>query len=108
VAQILTEQVFLQLLGVGEIAVVAEDNTERRIDVERLRPRQRKKRSPPWDNVHGRSPCYPADTHVAGAEHISHQAVGLVHVEGITLAGDYPRRILTTCCRTCRHHRAAG
>ena len=32
--------------------------------------------------------------HVAGAEHVAHQAVALVHVEGAALAGDDAGRIL--------------
>ena len=37
VPQVLPEQLVLQLLGVGEVAVVPEHDAERRIDVERLR-----------------------------------------------------------------------
>ena len=33
-------------------------------------------------------------THVARAEHITHQTGGLVHVESTTVAGDNARRIL--------------
>ena len=94
VAPVVLEQFDLQLLAVGQVAVVRQDDAERRIDVERLRLFLA-------GGAGGRI-AHLADagiaqqrTHVARAKYISHQTIGLVHDEGIAVIGCDTRCILT-------------
>jgi hypothetical protein len=88
VPQVLAEHLVLELVGVGQVAVMSEDDPERRVDVERL--------------SFGRVACRAggrvaavrdADVarqraHVARAEYVAHHAVALLHVKGLALAGN--------------------
>ena len=89
-------QLFTQLLGVGQIAVVHHDHTKRCVHIERLRL-----------FFAGRIACrgvaHLAQTHVArqsahiaGAEHILDHALGFVHEELALLLGHDTGCILTT------------
>ena len=75
------EHLVLQLQPVRQVAVVREDDAERRVHVERLRFFLARRGT-------GRRIAHLADAHVARqaahvarAEHVAHHAVGLVHVE---------------------------
>ena len=92
--QIFAEQLALELFGVGEIAVVAEHDAERRIHVQRLRFRRILSRA-----GGGIAAVCDADVaeqlaHVACAEHVAHEAAALVHVKRAALGGYDPGRIL--------------
>jgi hypothetical protein len=85
---------FAQLAPVGEVAVVREHDAERRVHVERLSL---------FLTGAGarRGITHLADAaragqraHVAGAEHVAHQAVRLEHVEVIAVRGGDARRVL--------------
>ena len=80
-----TEHLFLQLLGVGQVAIVREHQAERRIDVERLRLGRIRRRT-------GRRVTAVSDAHVAGqrahvarAEYVAHQPGALVHEKRIAV-----------------------
>ena len=88
VPEVLAEQVALQLFGVREIAVVAEDDAERGVHIEGLRLRR---------VVRGacRRITAVADpdgalqvAHVARAEHVAHESASLVHVKCAALRRD--------------------
>jgi hypothetical protein len=86
VATIQPEHLALELLGVGQVAVVPENDTEGRVHVKRLR----------LGKVVGRTGCriaHMADTpvtreraHIAGAENVAHQPRALVQVKGIAFS----------------------
>ncbi len=95
VAAIAPEHLLAQLLPVGQVAVMREDDAVRRIDVERL-----------GLFLAGGRACgrvaHLADArrarqaaHIARAEHVAHQAVGLVHVESAAVGGRDARGVLT-------------
>ena len=94
VAQILAEKIVLQLLGIGEIAIVSEHDAEGGVHVERLRFRRRPGRAGRGITRVGDAGVTHQRTHVAGAEHVAHHAAALVHVEGRALGGDDARGIL--------------
>ncbi|MNQ92744.1 hypothetical protein D3C85_1081780 [compost metagenome] len=82
VATVAAEHLLAQLFRVGQVAVVGQDDAVRRAHVERLGFFLARGGA-------GRRVAHLADAgrarqaaHVAGAEHIAHEAVGLVHVEG--------------------------
>ena len=83
VAQVVHEQLFLQLGSVGQVAVVAEHDAERRVHVERLRlvvvHRGTGRRITHMRDARVALQC----THVAGAKHIAHQTVVLVQMESM-------------------------
>ncbi len=94
VAEVELEELALQRVAVGEVAVVRERDAERRVDVERLRLELR------GGGARGRVAAV-ADAevarqlaHVARAEHVAHVAGALVHVERRAFAGDDARRVL--------------
>src|SRR6185295_8724344 len=94
VAEIELEQLALQFLAVGQIAVVRERDAERRVDVERLRLEVGRCRA-------GRRVAAVADAraahqfaHVARAKDVAHVAGALVHVEDRAFAGDDAGRVL--------------
>ena len=96
-----TEHLFLQLLGVGQVAVVAEHDAEGRVHVERLRLGKvvggtGSRVAHVADAHHARQ-----GAHVAGTEDVAHQAGALVHVEGIFFCRGDTRRILATMLK---HH----
>ncbi|MPN08604.1 hypothetical protein SDC9_155888 [bioreactor metagenome] len=96
VAMIGVRQFAAQLLGIGEIAVVHHDDTEGRIHVEGLSLFLAgciaRSGIPHLTQTHitGQS------THIAGAEHILHHALGLVHEELAFLLGHDAGCILPT------------
>ena len=85
-----------QLLGVGQIAVVHHDDAKRCIDVEGLSLflarciARRGVAHLAQTHITGQS------THIAGAEHIAHHALGLVHEELAFLLGHDAGCILPT------------
>ena len=92
--QILAKEIVLELLGVGEIAVVPEHDAERRIHVERLRfgggPRRARS-----GIARMRDARVAAErAHVARAEYVAHHAAALVHVEGRAFGRDDAGRVL--------------
>src|SRR3972149_1454311 len=94
VPQVGAEHLLLQLIGVGEIAVVPEHDAERRIDVERLRLGEVERRAGGRIAAKGDAVVARESAHVARAEHVAHHAAALVHVERLALAGDDARRVL--------------
>jgi hypothetical protein len=88
------EQLGLQRLRVGEVAVVHQHDAERRVDVERLRlflaVRVAGGRVAHLAQAH----VARQRAHVAGAEHVAHHALGLVHEELAALLGDDAGRVL--------------
>src|SRR5471032_1013877 len=93
VAAVVLEHLFFELFPVGQVAVVGQGNAERRVDVERLRFL--------FAGRAGGRIAAVADarvalqrTHIAGAENVTHQAVGLVHGKHTAVIGRDPRRIL--------------
>src|SRR3569833_2451494 len=91
---IVLEHLNLELFPIGEVAVVAENDAEWRIYIERLRLFLA-------GRTCGRIAAL-ADTgiaqqraHISSAEHIAHQAVGFVHAECLTIAGCNARSIMT-------------
>jgi len=94
VPQVGAEHLLLQLIGVGQVAVVAEDDAERRVDVERLRLGGLERRAGGRIAAMGNAEVAGEVAHVARAEHVAHHAAALVHVQGGLLAGDDARRVL--------------
>ncbi|NYH15252.1 hypothetical protein GGD41_002480 [Paraburkholderia bryophila] len=95
VAAIDAEHLVFQLLPVGQVAVVREDDAERRVHVERLGFFFARRGT-------GRRVTHLADTgragqaaHVARAEHVAHHAVGLVHVKIAAVRGCDAGGVLT-------------
>ncbi len=94
-AHVLEEQFFLQLRRIGEIAVVPQHQTERRIHIERLR----------FVVINGGTSgriAHMGDTriagkraHVAGAKHVVRQTIALVQMKSIALQRCNARGILT-------------
>jgi hypothetical protein len=94
VAQVGAEEVVLELLGIGEVPVMAKDDTERRIHVERLRLGGRPCRTG-GGIARVSDTALPAErAHVARAEHVAHHARSLVRMEVGAVRGDDARRIL--------------
>ena len=94
VAEVELEELALQLLAVGQVAVVAERHAERRVHVERLRLEVGERGA-------GGGIAAVADAggahqvaHVARAEHVLHEARALVHVEDRALARHDARGVL--------------
>jgi hypothetical protein len=87
-AQIVQEQLLLQRIGVGQIAVVGKNDAERRIHVERLglgRARGGTRRG----IAHmGDTDVARQVAHVAGTEYVAHHTKMLVHVEHAPIHGD--------------------
>ncbi len=88
------EQLRLQGLRIGEVAVVRQRDAEGRIHVERLglflAVGVAGRRVAHLAQAHGAG----QRAHVAGAEHVAHHALGLVHVDLAALQRDDARRIL--------------
>jgi hypothetical protein len=87
-AEVELEELALQRLAVGEVAVVRQRDAERRVDVEGLRLELRHGR--PRGRV---ATVADADrarevAHVPGAKDVADVAAALVHVEHRALAGD--------------------
>jgi hypothetical protein len=94
VAVVAGKQFGLQRLRIGEVAVVHQHDAVRRVDVERLRFFLAV-------GVAGGGVAHLAQArvagqaaHVAGAEHVAHHALGLVHEELAFLLGDDAGRVL--------------
>ena len=94
VPQVLPEQLALELLGIGEIAVVAEHDAERRVDVQRLRLGRVIRRAGGGIAAMRDADVAEQRAHVARAEHVAHQAAALVHVEFAAFGGDDPGGVL--------------
>ena len=95
VTQIRNEQLLLQFFGIGQVAIVAEHDAERRIDIERLRfiVVDRGAGGRVADMCNPRIP--EQRTHMTRAEHIAHQPVVLVQMKGIPFQRRYAGRVLT-------------
>ncbi|CPI88074.1 Uncharacterised protein [Bordetella pertussis] len=83
-----------QLAPVGQVAVVGEHDAERRIDVERLRLFLAGAGAGGGIAHLAHAAGARQRAHVAGTEHIAHQAVRLVHVEVVALQRGDARRVL--------------
>ena len=95
VAQVLHEEVALQVLGVGEIAVVGQDDSVGGIDVEGL-GLGGTGRAAGGGIAHMAYAHVALELdHVAGAKDIAHQTGILAQVELVALGRDDPRGILT-------------
>ena len=103
VAQVSAEQRFLQFMGIGEVAVVPEDDAIRRVHIERLRF-GRRRRAARGGIAHMGHPHVAQQTaHVAGAEHVARQPRPLVQVKAAFLRGHDPGCILPAVLQ---HHQA--
>jgi hypothetical protein len=95
VAAVDPEHLVLQLLPVGQVAVVREDDPERRVHVERLclgfARRRTGRRIADLADAEGAGQA----AHVARAEHVAHHAVRLVHVEIAAVRRRDARCVLT-------------
>ncbi|MNN67152.1 hypothetical protein D3C81_1827720 [compost metagenome] len=94
-AAVAAEHFLAQLLPVGQVAVMRQDDAVRGVDVERLRLFLARGRA-------GGRVAHLADArgarqaaHVAGTENVAHQAVGLVHVESTAVGGGDAGSILS-------------
>ena len=90
---VFAEQVVLEFVGVGQVAVVGKRDTVRRIDVKGLRLGRR--------GTARRRVAHMRDTHVAGqidhvlvVEHVARQTVGLAQIQATFVAGHDARRVL--------------
>jgi hypothetical protein len=94
VAQVLPEQVALELIGVGQVAVVPQHDAKGRVDVERLRLGGVFRR--PRGGIAAMRDAGLAlkIAHVARAEHVAHQPAALLHVEGALQGSDDAGRVL--------------
>jgi hypothetical protein len=93
VAAVVLEHLLLELFPVGQVAVVRQRDAERRVDVERLRFFLAR-RTGGWIAAVADTGIALQRTHVTGAEHVAHQAVGLVHGEHAAVIGRDTRCIL--------------
>ena len=95
VAQVLLEQAVLQKLGIGQVAVVAQDYAEGGVHIEGLGFGRAGGR--PGSGITHMGNAYVAHqiAHVPGTEHIPHHAQVLVHVEHAAIHGDDAGCILT-------------
>ena len=88
VAEIELEELALQRLAVGEVAVVRERDAERRIDVERLRLELRGRAARGRIAAVADADRAQQVAHVARAEDVAHVAARLVHVKRRAVVGD--------------------
>ena len=95
VAQILQKHVALQLLGVGEVAVMRQHDAEGRIDVKRLRLGGIVGGAGRRVTAMADPPIALQIAHVAGAKHIAHQTRALVHMEAPAVGRRDTRGVLT-------------
>ena len=86
--QVLAEEIAFQLVGVSQIAVVAQHDTERGVHVERLRFRRRPRRAGRWIARVSDSAGAEQAAHVARAKDVAHHAAALVHVKRGALGGN--------------------
>ena len=93
VAAVVAEQRVLQLGLVRQVAVVGQGDAERCVHVERLRFFLARRTGGRVAAVTDAGVPLQR-THVTGAEHVTHQAVGLVHREHAAVIGCNARRIL--------------
>ncbi len=103
VAQILGEQGTLEFVGIDQVAVVAQHDTERRVHVERLRFRRTGGRAGSGIAHVRHADVAQQVSHVARAEHVARQALPLVHVEARAFRGDNAGCILAAVLQ---HHQA--
>ena len=95
VAVVGAEQLGLEGVGIGQVAVVHQHDAKRRVDIKRLRLFFA-------EGIAGRRVTHLAQAavarqraHVAGAKHVAHHALGLVHEKLAFLLRDDARGILT-------------
>jgi hypothetical protein len=88
VAKVELPELALERLAVGEVAVVAKRDAERRIDVERLRLEIREGRAGSRITAMPDAGRAHEVAHVARAEHVLHEPRSLVHVENRAFARD--------------------
>jgi len=94
VPQIRAEHLVLELRRIGQVAVVAEHDAERRVHVERL-GLGRLERRPRGRIAAVRDAHVAAEiAHVPRAEDVAHHARRLVHVEHVVLGRDDARGVL--------------
>ena len=94
--QILQKHVLLELIGISQIAVVRQHQTERRIDVKRLCLGRVIGRACGRITTMSNAPLPHQATHVTGTKHIANEARAFVHVKTPAFTGRYAGRILTT------------
>ena len=94
VAQVFVTHVFIQFGSVGEVAVVRQNDAERRADVERLRLRAAACVARSRITDVGDAGVAGQIAHIACAEHFAHHAFAFVHMEGAAFRRYNARRIL--------------
>mgnify|MGYP006269004527 CR=1 FL=1 len=94
VAVVNRKQLGTQRLRIGQIAVVHQHNAKGRIHIKGLRFFFAESIASGWVAHLPQAAIARQCTHVAGAEHVAHHALGLVHEELAVLLGDDARRIL--------------
>src|SRR3569623_315242 len=95
VPAVILEHLNLELLPISEIAVVTEDDAERRVHIKRLCLLLA---GGPGGRITALADTGIAQqrTHVSRTEHVAHQAVRLMHCERMSIAGCDARRILSS------------
>ena len=88
VAQVLPEQLAFELVGIGQIAVVTEHDTERRIDMWAADSPARPRRAGGRITRVRDAACAEKAAHIASAKYVAHHAAALVHMECRTLGGN--------------------
>ena len=94
VTSILARQQLREILVVGQVAVVRETDAVRRIDVKRLglrRTRAARRRIADMANTDVAAQSH----HVAGAEHVAHETVGLALLQAFLAPSDDTGAVLT-------------
>ena len=94
VAQVLQEHVLFQVFGIGQIAVVRQHQTKRRVDVKRLRFCGVECRARGRITTMTNAPISDQVEHVAGTKNVAHQSRALVHVKASALRCRYAGGIL--------------
>ena len=97
------EHLVLKLIGVGQIAVMPENDTEGRVHVKRLGLGKVRGRTGRWIAHMADTPVTGERSHIACAENITHQPRALLQVKGIAFSRCYSSRVLAAMLK---HHQA--
>ena len=95
VAQVFVAHVFIQFGRVGEVAVVRQNDAERRANVERLRLRAAARVARSRITDVGDTGVAGQIAHIACTEHFAHHPFAFVHMEGAAFRRYNARRILS-------------
>ena len=94
VAQVFVAHVFIKFGRVGEVAVMRQNDAERRANVERLRLRAAARVARSRITDVGDTGVADQIAHIARAEHFAHHPFAFVHMEGAAFRRYNARRIL--------------